>query len=141
MSSEITRNPAGQDGLLANLLAFANALTDFFADRFALFAQDSKEALLQLVVLAAGSILAVILSVFGYIFLVASAVAGMAHLAGISWVWTALAAAGVHFAIAIILLLIARSRISEPFFRVTLIELKQDREWLKNLDPTDQPTI
>jgi uncharacterized membrane protein YqjE len=136
-----TRNPAGQDGLLDNLLAFANALTEFFAHRFALFAQDSKAALLQLVVLVACFILAVVFSVLGYIFLVASAVVGVAHLAGISWVWTALAAAGVHFVIALILLLIARSRITEPFFRATRIELKQDREWLKNLNPTDQPTI
>jgi uncharacterized membrane protein YqjE len=135
-----TGNPPGHSGLLENLLALMNALTEFFAARFALFAQESKAALLQLIMLAACLILAVVLSVLGYIFLIASAVVGVANLAGISWVWTALAAAGVHFVIALILLLIARNRISEPFFRATLTELKEDRQWLKNLKLADQPT-
>jgi uncharacterized membrane protein YqjE len=77
--------------------------------------------------------------VLGYIFLIAGAVVGLAHLAGISWIWTALAAAGAHFVTALILLLIARNRIREPFFRATLTELNEDREWLKNLNPADQP--
>jgi uncharacterized membrane protein YqjE len=77
---------------------------------------------------------------FGYIFLIASAVVGVAHLAGISWIWTALAAAGMHFVIALVLLVIARSRMITPLFRKTLSELKKDREWLKNLDTTNQPT-
>jgi uncharacterized membrane protein YqjE len=97
------------------------------------FAQDSKAALVQLLVLAVCLLLALVLCVLGYVFLIASAVAGAAHLAGISWVWTALAAAGAHFVIALILLVIARDRITKPFFRATLTELKEDREWLKNL--------
>src|SRR6266403_1697783 len=63
-----------------------------------------------------------------------------AHLAGVSWPWIALAAAAVHFIIALILLLVARSRITKPLFRTTLAELKKDREWLKNLDATNQST-
>jgi uncharacterized membrane protein YqjE len=135
-----TRNPAGHTNLLDNLFALANALAEFFAHRFALFAQESKAALLQLVVLLACLILAVVLCVLGYIFLVAGAIVGVAHL-GISLVWTTLAAAGIQFAVAIVLLLIARSRITEPFFRATLSELKQDRAWLKNLNLPEQPTI
>jgi uncharacterized membrane protein YqjE len=134
-----SRNPAGHAGLLENLLALASALTEFFEGRFALFAQESKAALMQLLVLAACSILALVFCVLGYVFLIASAVVGLAHLAGISWVWTALAAAGAHFVVALILLLVARSRMSKPFFRATLTELKEDREWLKNLGATNQP--
>ena len=59
---------------------------------------------------------------------------GLAHLVGISWPWIALAAAALHFIIALVLLLIAWSRITKPFFRVTLAELRKDREWLRNLD-------
>jgi uncharacterized membrane protein YqjE len=142
MISETTRsrNPAGHDGLLENLLALASALTEFFEGRCALFAQESKAALVQLLVLAACLILALALCVFGYVFFIVSAVVGLAHLAGISWVWTALAAAGGHFVVALILLLVARSRTTEPLFRATLTELKEDREWLKNLDATNQPT-
>jgi uncharacterized membrane protein YqjE len=141
MISETTRsrNPAGHAGLLENLLALASALTEFFEDRFALFAQESKAAFVQLLVLAACLILALVLCVLGYVFLIVSAVVGLAHLAGISWVWTALAAAGGHFVVALILLLVARSRMTKPLFRATLTELKEDREWLKNLNTTNQP--
>jgi len=94
----------------------------------------------RLLVLAACSILALVFCVFGYVFLIASGVVGLAHPAGISWVWTALAAAGAHFVIALVLLLVARSQMTKPFFRATLAELKEDREWLKNLNPTNQST-
>jgi uncharacterized membrane protein YqjE len=133
-------NPAGHAGLLENLLALANALTEFLESRFALFAQESKAALVQLLVLAACSILALVFCVLGYVFLITTGVVGVAHLAGISWVWMALAAAGAHFVIAVILLLVARSQMTKPFFRATFTELKGDREWLKNLNATNQPT-
>ena len=135
-----SRNPAGHAGLLENLLALASALTEFFEGRFALFTQESKAALMQLLVLASCLILALIFCVLGYVFLIGSAIVGLAHLAGISWVWTALAAAGAHFVIALILLFVARSQITKPFFRATLTELKEDREWMKNLNATNQPT-
>jgi uncharacterized membrane protein YqjE len=134
-----SRNPAGHAGLLENLLALASALTEFFQGRFALFAQESKTALMQLLVLAACLILALLFCVLGCIFLIASAVVALAHLAGISWVWATLAAAGVHFVVALILLLVARGRMTKPFFCATLTELKEDRQWLKNLDATNQP--
>jgi uncharacterized membrane protein YqjE len=133
-------NPAGHAGLLENLLALARTLTKFFESRFALFAQESKAALVQLLMLAACSILVLVFCGLGYVFLIASGVVGLANLAGISWVWMALAAAGAHFVIALILLLVARSQMTKPFFRATLTELKEDREWLKNLDATNQPT-
>jgi uncharacterized membrane protein YqjE len=135
-----SRNPAGHAGLLESLLALASSLAGFFESRFVLFAQESKAVLVQLVVLAACLILALLLCGFGYVFLIVSAVVGVAHLAGISWVWTALAAAGAHFVVALILLLVARSRITKPLFRATLSELRKDRQWLKNLEATNQPT-
>ena len=142
MISETTRsrNPAGHAGLLENLWALASALTEFFEGRFALFAQESKAAFVQRLALAACLILALVLCVLGYVFLIVSAVVGLAHLAGISWVWTALFAAGGHFVVALILLLVARSRMTKPLFRATLTELKEDREWLKNLNATNQST-
>jgi uncharacterized membrane protein YqjE len=142
MTSETTRsrNPVGHAGLLENLLALGPALTEFFEGRFALFARESKAAVVQLLVLTACLIPALVLCVFGYVFLVVSTVAGLAHLGGISWVWTALVAAGAHFGVALILFLVARSRMTKPLFRATLNELKEDRKWLKNLDVTNQPT-
>ena len=142
MISDTTRspNPAGHAGLLENLLALGSALTGFFEDRFALFARESKAALVQLLVVAACLILGLVFCVLGYVFLIASAVVALAELAGISWVWMALAAAGAHFVIALVLLLVARSQMTKPFFRGTLTELKEDREWVKNLNATNQPT-
>src|SRR6266699_2708864 len=96
MTSEPPRNPAGHSGFLENLLALASALTEFFETRLALVAQESKAALVQLLVLASCLILA--------------------------------------------LLLFARDRMTKPLFRATASELKKDREWLKNLDTTNQST-
>jgi uncharacterized membrane protein YqjE len=135
-----SRNPAGHAGLLENLLALVNALAAFFESRFALLAEESKSAAVQLLILAGCVIFALLLCALGYVFLITGAVVGLAHLAGISWPWIALAAAALHFIIALVLLLIARSQITKPFFRATLAELKKDREWLKHLDATNQST-
>jgi uncharacterized membrane protein YqjE len=133
-------NPTDHAGLLENLVALSRAVADFFESRLALFARESKAALVQLLVLGACLVLALILSLLGYVFLAASAVVGVAHLVEISWLWTAFVAAGIHFVMAIVLLLAARSQMNKPVFRATLIELKKDREWSKNPNATKQPT-
>jgi uncharacterized membrane protein YqjE len=138
--SSRSRNPAGHAGLLQNLFALVNALAEFFESRFALLAEESKAAAVQLLILAGCIVFALLLCALGYVFLITGAVVGLAHLAGISWPWIALAAAGLHFIIALVLLLIAWNRITKPFFRVTLAELRKDREWLKTLDATNQST-
>jgi len=135
-----SRNPAGHAGLLENLLALASALAEFFESRFALFAQESKTAAVHLLILAGCVLFALLLSALGYVFLITGVVVGLAHLFGISWAWIALAAAALHFIIALVLVLIAYSRMTKPVFRATLVELKKDREWLKNLDVTNQST-
>jgi uncharacterized membrane protein YqjE len=142
MMSESTRsrNPAGHTGLLENLVALLNALAEFFESRFALLAEESKGAAVQLLILVGSVIFALLLCALGYVFLITGAVVGLAHLIGISWPWIALAAAVVHFIVALVLLLVARSRVTKPLFRATLTELKKDREWLKNLDATNQST-
>ena len=138
MSESIrSRNPAGHAGLLENLLALLNALAEFFESRFALLAEESKGAAVQLLILVGCVIFALLLCALGYVFLITGAVVGLAHLIGISWPWVALAAAVVHFIVALVLLLVAHSRITKPLFRATLTELKKDREWLKNLDATN----
>jgi uncharacterized membrane protein YqjE len=133
-----SRNPAGHAGLLENLFALLSALADFFESRFVLLAQESKAAAVQLLILVSCLILAVLLCALGYIFLITGAVVGLAHLVGVSWPWVALIAAALHFVIALVLLLIARSRITKPLFSTTMAELKKDREWLRNLDATNQ---
>jgi len=138
--SSRSRNPAGHAGLLQNIFALTSALAEFFESRFVLLAQESKAAAVQVLILASCLILAVLLCALGYIFLITGAVAGLAHLAGISWPWIALAAAVLHFIIALVLLLVVRSRITKPLFSTTLAELKKDREWLRSLDATSRST-
>src|SRR6266480_3673712 len=136
MSSESppSRNPAGHSGLLENALALISAVAEFFESRFALVAQESKAAALQMLILVGCVMAALALCVMGYVFLIVSAVVGVAHLLGTSWPVVALVVALVHFIIAGALLLVARSRITKPMFRNSVDELKKDREWLKTLN-------
>jgi len=132
------RNPAGHAGLLHNLVALANSLAGFFASRVELFARESKGALLHLLLLAGAVVAALVLLVSGYIFLIVSAIFGIAHAAGVWWIWIALAAAGLHFVLALGCLLLARKQLTKPMFEASKAELKRDREWLKNVDKKNQ---
>jgi uncharacterized membrane protein YqjE len=123
-----------QTGFIGSLVALASALADFFESRAALFATESKAALVQFVLVAVCLVAGLLFFAFGYVFLLATAVVAIAHLANVSWLWTALAAAGLHILIALVFLLIALSGIKRPIFRETAAELKKDREWLKDLE-------
>jgi uncharacterized membrane protein YqjE len=135
------RNPAGHAGLFNTLLALLNSFAEFLASRSALFAKESKAALGQLIVVIACLVFAIIFFALGYLFLVGSAVVAIARLAQVSWIWVAIAAAGLHFVLALICLLIARSRVTHAPYRELTAELKKDREWLKSLDQTSRPNL
>lgn len=134
------RNPAGHAGLLHNLLALVNDLAGFLESRIGLFAKESKTALVHVIVLLACLVGAAVLALFGYVFLIASAIAGLAQGLEISWIWISLAAAGLHFILALVCVLIARARMKKAMFEATAAELKKDREWLKNLDKKNLST-
>ena len=129
-----SRSRTRQAGFIGSLVALASALADFFESRAALFATESKSALVQFVLIALCLVAALLFFAFGYVFLLATAVVAIAHLANVSWLWIALAAAGLHILIALIFVLIARSGIKRPILPETIAELKKDREWLKNLE-------
>jgi uncharacterized membrane protein YqjE len=134
------RNPAGHAGLLNNLVSLLNSVAGFLEARIALFSKESKTALVHVLVLVGCLATAAFLAVFGYIFLVASAIVGLAHAFHISWVKVALLAAGLHFVLAFVCVMIARSRMNKSMFEMTAVELKKDREWLKNLDKKSHST-
>ena len=134
------RNPAGHAGLLHNLLALVSDLTGFLESRIGLVAKESKTALVHVIVLLGCLAGAALLGLFGYVFLIASVIAGLAHGLHISWIWIALATAGLHFILALVCLLIARGRMKKSMFEATATELKKDREWLKNLDKKNLST-
>lgn len=134
------RNPAGHAGLLHNLLSLLNALVSFLEARAALFGVEARTALAHIIVLVACLVGALVLVAFGYVFLLVSGIVAIAHAAGISWVWVAMVVAGVHFILAFVALLIARSRLAHPMFEATAAELKRDRQWLKELDQRSRYT-
>jgi len=134
------RNPAGHAGLLNNLVSLLNSVAGFLEARIALFSKESKTALVHILVLVGCLAAAAFLAVFGYIFLVASAIVGLAHAFHISWVKMALLAAGLHFVLAFVCVMIARSRMNKSMFEMTAVELKKDREWLKDLDKKSHST-
>src|SRR5438105_15909978 len=133
-----SRSRPRQAGFIGSLVALASAFADFFESRAALFATESKAAAVQFVLVAICLIAALLFFAFGYVFLLATAVVAIAHLANVSWLWIALGAAVLHILIALIFLLVALNRIKKPIFRETAAELKKDREWLKNLE-TNNP--
>ena len=134
------RNPAGHAGLLHNLVSLLNSLTGFVESRLALFAAESKTALLHVLVLLACLAAAAFLGLFGYLFLLASIIAGLAQAFHISWIKITLVAALLHFVLAFVCVMIARSRMHKSMFEITGSELKKDREWLKNLDKESRST-
>src|SRR5947209_11191748 len=134
------RNPAGHAGLLHNLVALVNSLVGFLESRIALFAKESKTALVHVIVLVGCLVGAGILGLFGYVFLIASAVFGLAHALHVSWVKISLGAALLHFILAFVCVMIAKSRMRKSMFEMTSAELKKDREWLKNQDRKSHST-
>ena len=134
------RNPAGHAGLINNLMSLANSLAGFFESRVHLFARESKGAFVHLLLLGGAVMAALVLLVSGYIFLIVSAIFGIAHATGFSWIWITLSAAGLHFVLAIGCGLFARNRLTKPMFRVSVAELKRDREWLNSVNRTENST-
>ena len=131
-----SRNPAGHAGLLDNLIALVGALAVFFESRAALFAKESRTAMIRVLAILICMIEALMFFACGYVFLIAAAVVGIAQATKTSWAVIALAAAGVHFVFAMVLLLIVQAKMKRPLFRATVEEIKKDCEWLENLDQT-----
>ncbi len=128
------RTPAGHPGLRANLVALVGSATRFLESRLSLASREAKGAFLRVVTLVACLAGAVALMGLGYVFLIMFAVVGIAHLLGVSWIWVALVFALLHFAGALFCLVIARGQLKKPVFRDTAAVLKEDTQWLKNLD-------
>lgn len=141
MMAEATRSrdSAGHGGLLSSALAFVGALVSFIEIRLALVASESKAAIAQVLALVACLVAALMFFAIGYIFLIASAVVWLARTAGVTWWWIALAAAGLHFLLALILVIIAKIWTAKPLFPATSAELEKDRQWLKSLDGRSRP--
>src|SRR3954465_13037745 len=122
--TKTARNPAGHAGLFNSVLALVNSFAEFIASRSALFAEESKAALAQLLVVVGCLVAALLFFALGYLFLVGCAVVVIARLAEVSWTWVALGAAGLHFVLAVIAVVIAWLRVKKLPYRQLTEELK-----------------
>ncbi len=137
-ASARVRNPAGHAGLIDNAVGLVSALFAYAETRAALLAVESKAMLLQLVAVAAFGLGALIAVVFGYIFVIASLIVGIAHRSGISWTWIALSAGLLHIGLAVVCVLLAKAKLKGRLYAETRAELKRDQQWLKSLGKTGQ---
>ena len=133
------RNPAGHRGLRQNLKALVASFTLFLESRVKLATRESKGAVRHLVTALICAVAALVLSLLGFIYLIVFAIVGIAHLLGVSWIWVALVVGLIHFGIALLCVVIARGHLKGPLFRETTTILKEDTQWLKNLDQTKRP--
>jgi uncharacterized membrane protein YqjE len=134
-----SRNPAGHGGLIDNAVGFVRAVFAYIETRAALLAVESKAMLLQLVAVLAFGVGALVAILLGYIFVLAGLIAGIANRTGISWTWVALCAGLLHIMLAIVCLLLAKSKLRGRLYPETRAELKRDQQWLKSLSKTEQP--
>jgi uncharacterized membrane protein YqjE len=134
-----SRESAGHGGLIGTLLALVTDFALFAEVRLSLFVRESKSALVQLIMLAALLLAAVLFVALGYIFLLVSVMFEVARLLEIEWIWIALIAAAIHFLLAMMAVLIARAKLFKAPFPALTAELEKDREWLKNLDVSSRP--
>jgi Putative Actinobacterial Holin-X, holin superfamily III len=130
-------NPAGHAGLIDNAIGFVSALFAYVETRAALLAVESKALLLQLALVLAFGVGALVALIFGYIFVLGSVVVGIAHLTGISWTWVALCAGLLHIALAGVCVFLAKGKLRGRLYPEMRTELKRDQQWLKSLGKTE----
>ena len=130
-------NPAGHAGLIDNAIGLISALLAYVETRAALLAVESKAMLLQLAAVIAFALGALIAVVFGYVFVLASLIAGIAHRSGVSWTWIALGAGLLHIGLALVCVWLAKAKLTGRLYPETRAELKRDQQWLKSLGKTE----
>jgi uncharacterized membrane protein YqjE len=134
MAAATTENApqAKVTGLFGHLSGLLAAKVAYLKARLELAGIEGKEAAIHLGIILGLAILALVSVIFGYFFLVLFLVflIGLAF-GGHAWVWVMLGAAIIHIILAGVLLLVAKVRLGQPLFPITLEELKKDQEWLK----------
>jgi uncharacterized membrane protein YqjE len=123
----------GEYGFFAHLAGLIAAKLAYLRARLELAGIEAREATIHYSIILGLAIGALIVLVFGYLFLVIALVFLVAALLGTAhaWIWVLLGAALLHLLGAAILGWIAKLKLSAPMFTASLNELKKDQEWLK----------
>ena len=123
-----------QHGLLRNFAAMLGANLAYLRARFLLIGLEGKEAAIHYAIILGCAAAALVVVVFGYLFVVLFLVflIAAAFRSPHAWIWVTLGAAVFHLAAAAGLLLFAKARLAQPVFAATLEEFKKDQQWLKS---------
>lgn len=121
---------AGDAGFFAHTREFLASLADYLRARLQLVGIESREAFVHYLKLIVWVVVALIVVIFGYLFLCIGAVVIIAALLKVSWPWVMIALAFAHFAGAGVCLFLAKGLVQTPMFGATLHELRKDKEWL-----------
>jgi uncharacterized membrane protein YqjE len=129
-------NPRSYDrpGIFAHLAGLFASFTAYLRARLELAGIEAKEAAVHYAIIVALLIGALIVFVFGYLFLCFGLVFSIAALIDTkhAWIWVTFGMALLHLGAAAACVFLAKSRFSKPMFAVTLDELRKDQEWLTN---------
>ena len=113
------------------------AVMGLIASRIALIQLESKEVAKDGAKRGAMLLAVVGCIFFGWILMLAGAVALLASATGWPWSWVAIGLALVHLLLAAIFAKLAKPS-EKPAFPVTRAEFQKDREWIENFQKTSK---
>ena len=121
-----------ETGLFAHCAGLLAAATQYLRARLHLAGLETKEAAMVYGIAAAMIAGGLFAAVLGYVFLVITAVFGIAAAFDSEYAWIVVlgGAALVHLGGAAALLILARRRVQAETFSETLEEFRKDQEWL-----------
>jgi uncharacterized membrane protein YqjE len=117
-------------GLLDHLQALFGSVADYLRARLQLVGLESKEAFVHYLKIVAFLVGAMLLILFGYLFLGFGIAFAIGRLLHVQWLWVLLGIGLFHVLGAVVLVLLARTKIAVPMFRSTIGEFKKDQECL-----------
>ncbi len=128
-------SPASPGGVVAETAALVSAKLAYLRARIELAGIEGKEAALHYAVILGLAIGALIVIVFGYLFLVIALVFLIAWACGggNAWIWVTMGAGLTHILGAGVLLVIAKRRLGRRMFGATMGEFRKDQECLTTI--------
>jgi len=129
------RRAAAETGFFGHVAGFFAGFAGYLKARLELTGLEAKEAAEHYAIIAALLIVALVVVVFGYLFLCLAIIFALAALFKDphAWIWITLGMALLHFAAALAAILVAKVKFSEPMFSATLEEFKKDQQWLMSM--------
>ena len=123
-----------QGGLTASLREFLQAALSYLRARAELAGLEGKEAVTRLGAVLLLLMVAITLTMAGYLLLCLAFVFGLARLLATehAWIWIAACVGLLHLLGAWGILWAARGWLRQPMFPATLEEFRKDEAWLKS---------